>query len=778
MFKNRIITRAAVSLAALGMGALVALPARAELNEIVVTVQKRAENIQDVPIAVSAFSGDFLNDTGFVNIFDLADFTPGLYFTQSQTATQTVISIRGIGSSSNNVGFEPSVGIFIDGVYRSRTGAAINDMVDVDRIEVARGPQGTLFGRNTSAGAVSIFTKAPEFEFGGFGEVSVGNYSYFNGKGAFTGPVIEDKLAARISGFVTKRDGYITNIKNGNDINDQDRWGLRGNLLFTPNEDLTIRLIGDYSESNELCCSAVERFGGTSDLLAASLGATIPAGVDPLDPTSKKVGFFDRKVALNSDPISNSQDWGVSLQIDWDLGSHTVTSITGYRNYQFFSTIDADFIDINLLPVNSRDVSQNAWTEEVRIANNNPGRLSYVAGFYYFTQNLDLNETLRFGDASSTFLAGGAPIFPAGTGSNDFHKQDQRAWAVFAQSSYDVTDRLTFTGGIRFTKENKTLNSVFTEIPDGGIPLPSPPFPPGANSFFSFAAVAPIPDSSAGVKKSIVTGTAKIGYELTPDIQTYISYSRGFKSGGTNVARVVPAAIAMAVGLPVRQTTFKPETVNSYEAGIKSELFENRLRLNVTGYYAEYINFQDNTFIGTAFLIQNAGKIKAHGIELEALAEPTDWLTLDGNATYQKVKFASFKMGACGTGDIPDPVTLTCDLSGNNVTNAPEWTLRGGATVEQPVGPVNAYLRGDITYRSKQDTDATNDFRFKQTNFTLVNLRGGIRSPDGDWELTGWVKNVTNENYIKLGFGGVLQNNAFAYPNLPRTYGVTVRTSF
>ena len=789
---NKFITRTAISLAAIGISALAALPAQAVLNEIVVTIQKRAENIQSVPVAVTAFSGDFLNETGFVDIFDLADFTPGLYFTTAQTATQSVIAIRGIGSSSNNLGFEPSVGVFIDGVYRSRTGASLNDLVDVERIEVARGPQGTLFGRNTSAGAVSIFTKAPEFEFGGFAEATVGNLHYRNLKGALTGPVVEDKVAARVSGFYTEREGYITNITDGSDINDRDRWGLRGNLLFTPNESLDIRLIVDYSEADEKCCSAMERFGGTSDTVAAVLGATIPAGVIPLDPTSKKVGFFNRQVAINDAPVSKAQDWGVSLEINWDLGGHTVTSITAYRDYEFFGDIDADFIDINVLPSNSRDVNQNAWTQEIRIANNDPGRFSYVAGAFYFTQNLDMVEKLRFGDASETFLvstsgAALAPLapffdlFPDGGGGIDDHEQDHEAWAIFAQGAFDITNRLTFTGGVRFTKETKTLTSAFTEIPDGGVPIPPAFFPPfGFNSFFSFHAVAPIPDATASVKDEKFTGTAKLSYEVTPDIRTFISYSRGFKSGGTNVARIVPPAIGIPLGLVDLPFVFDAETVNSYEVGIKSELFENRLRLNIAGYYAEYNNFQDSTFLGTGFLVQNAGRVDAHGVEVEALAQPADWLTLDGNATYQKVEFGSFRSGPCPEAVlIPDGDRAgTCNITGNNVVNAPEWTLRAGAMVEKNFSSISAFLRGDVTYRSKQDTDATNDIFYKQTNFTLVNLRGGIRSPDGTWELTAWVDNLTKEEYIKLGFAGTLQNNKFAYPNEPRTYGLTVRTEF
>jgi len=264
--------------AALGIVVLsgaITTPAQAQIDELVVTAQKRAESLQDVPIAVSAFESDFLQDIGFEDIFDLENYTPGLYFNQSQSATQTTIILRGIGTSGNNAGFEPSVGIFIDGVYRSRTGAGIFDMPDLERVEVLRGPQSTLFGRNTIAGTINIITKKPEYEFGGSAEVSYGNYDYINTRATVTGP-LGDKAALRVTGIFTDRDGYIHNVHLDTKLNDRNRWGLKGQLLLNPTDTFEARLIVDYSEMDEVCCGGVAFVNGPTD---AALAADMPSSI-------------------------------------------------------------------------------------------------------------------------------------------------------------------------------------------------------------------------------------------------------------------------------------------------------------------------------------------------------------------------------------------------------------------------------------------------------------------------------------------------------------------
>ncbi|TDI62071.1 MAG: TonB-dependent receptor [Alphaproteobacteria bacterium] len=810
--------------AALGIVVLsgaITTPAQAQIDELVVTAQKRAESLQDVPIAVSAFESDFLQDIGFEDIFDLENYTPGLYFTQSQSATQTTIILRGIGTSGNNAGFEPSVGIFIDGVYRSRTGAGIFDMPDLERVEVLRGPQSTLFGRNTIAGTINIITKKPEYEFGGSAEVSYGNYDYINTRATVTGP-LGDKAALRVTGIFTDRDGYIHNLHLDTKLNDRNRWSLKGQLLLNPTDTFEARLIVDYSEMDEVCCGGVAFVNGPTDAALAAVplfgGLGLSSGNIPTILSGDD--FFDRDVAINDDPISKAEDFGVSLEINWDIGNVTLTSITAYRTYDFFGAIDADFTNLDIVPLNSRDFDQSAITQEIRIQNNDADRFEWLAGFYFFSQDLDMDEQLRFGadtdayielifpavvealgglPSGSVALAGGPGsvaslgLFADGTGVNDFHKQDHRSWALFAQGTYDVTEKLSLTGGIRFTKERKDLASTFTEIPPGGtgflpgglgafipvtifgvpnIPLAPPPVPPGTVplGFASFQPTTPVADFDIRLNDSEVTGTAKIQYQWTPDIQTYASYSRGYKSGGTNVARVVSGNFL-----------FKPEKVDSYEIGLKGQFFDDRLRVNLAGYIAKYNDFQDTTFIGTGFLVQNAGKVESKGIEFEATAVPTDWLTLQSMVTWQDSEFKKFESGPCqafevSTGLLPG----SCDRSGDRTPQTPDWTAHFAATVEQPITDmVTGFVRGDLTYRSDFITATTNDPRSLDDGYTTIGARVGLVVDDGRFEISVWGKNLTDAEWIPLSFDGVLQTGKlYAYPNEPRTYGVTVRASF
>jgi len=792
--------------------------AEAAINELFVTAQKRTQNIQDVPIAVTALESSFLETTGFENIYDLADYAPGLLFTQAQTSTQATVLIRGVATSGQNAGLEPSVGTFIDGVYRSRTGAAVLDFVDVERVEVLRGPQGTLFGKNTTSGALNIVTKKPEYEFGGQAEVSVGNLDYVSAKGTVTGPVVDDKLAARFAGYVTNREGFIDNITTGTELNDINRWGVRGQLLFNPNDDWDIRLIADYSETDEACCGGGTLANGPTDLALAAVGGTVIS----------EDRFDDRIVAVDFDPVSETEDYGVSLEINWDVGSHTLTSITGWRRYDFLGQVKSDFTDAPIVSLNSQDWSQEAFTQELRISNDESERFRYTAGFYYFNQDLDLDEQLRFGSAANLYLdlvgainadvsagltdafgglvsgdpANPTPItavvtpgalaaanpFPTGSGVNDFYEQEHESWAIFAHGTFDVTDQFSVTAGLRYLEEEKDLTAAFNEIPPGGVTIPpltlpitttpdlsgfgvtTVPLP--VNLFTAFEPTSPLvgPGFTSKYEDDAVIGTIKLQYDWTDDLLTYVSYARGYKSGGTNVSRVIPP----------RSFDFRPEEVDSYEIGVKGDFFDNRLRVNAAAYIADYQDFQDNTFTGTGFVLQNAGEIEARGVEVEAVATPSDWLTLEGHVTWQDVEYASFRSGPCQAFEVPDGDTPgTCDRSGGDVANTPEWIVHGAANVEHPIGSLMGFARAEFTWRDDQVTVNTNDPRVIQDSYATVAANLGIRDDDGVWEVVVWGRNLTDETTFNLSFDGTLQTGKlYAYPSEPRTYGVTVRTRF
>ena len=792
--------------------------ANAAINELFVTAQKRTQNIQDVPIAVTALEASFLEKTGFENIYDLADYAPGISFTQAQTSTQATVLIRGVATSGQNAGLEPSVGTFIDGVYRSRTGAAVLDFVDVERIEVLRGPQGTLFGKNTTSGALNIVTKKPEYEFGGQAEVSLGNLDYVSAKGTVTGPVVDDKLAARLAAYTTNREGFVDNVTTGIELNDINRWGVRGQLLFNPNDDWDIRLIADYSETDETCCAGVTLVNGPTDAALGALGGTVIPGSE----------FEDRNVAVDFDPISDTEDYGVSLEMNWDVGSHTLTSITGWRRYEFLGQFKSDFTNVPIINLNSQEWSQEAFTQEFRISNDESERFRYTAGFYYFNQDLDLNEQLRFGSSASAYVdligainadvsagltdafggllsgdpANPTPItaivapgalaaanpFPDGSGINDFYQQEHESWALFAHGTYDVTDQFSVTAGLRYVDESKELTAAFNEMPAGGVTIPpgtlpitttpdvsglgltTVPLP--VNLFAAFQPTSPLvgPGFTSEFDDEAVVGTIKLQYDWNDDLLTYVSYARGYKSGGTNVSRVIAPM----------SFDFKPEEVDSYEIGFKGDFLDNRLRINAAAYLADYQDFQDNTFLGTGFVLQNAGKIEAKGVEVEAVATPSDWLTLEGHVTWQDVEYESFTSGPCQAFEVPDGVTAgSCDRSGDDVANTPEWVVHGAANVEHPIGTLLGFARAEFTWRDDQITNSTNDPRGIQESYTTVAANLGIRDEDGIWEVSVWGRNLTDETWYNLSFDGTLQTGKlYAYPSEPRTYGVTLRTRF
>lgn len=471
------------------------------LEVITVTAQKRAQNLQDVPVSVTAISGDQMAESVIKDLYDLQTNVPGLGAFQSQSATNSSFSIRGVGTSSQNFGLESSVGLYVDGVYRARQNSMINNLVDVEAVQVLRGPQGTLFGKNTPSGAVLIGTVKPSHDGeDGFFEATFGNFGLVNLSGAVSLSAIDNILAFRLTAFGSQRDGIVSDVNLGKDvINDRDRFGGRLQALYTPSDDLSIRIIADYSEIDEICCAAPVQLSNLqatgipgkfgSDAVLPSIGGTVfPGGK----------AFFDREVALSFLPESTMKDQGLSAEINWDLNNNfTVVSISAYRDFQSFDNIDTDFTDADLFGT-SNDSKQNSFSQEIRLDYVSE-KLNYILGAYYFTQDLDLDYSLytdsvfnpfvmaSFGGALDPLLAGinglsaatggaiapAAEAAPAGTGFDHTATQKHESYALFAQFDYKLTEQLTLTAGIRYTDESKDLSTVFSENLANGSEFPT-----------------------------------------------------------------------------------------------------------------------------------------------------------------------------------------------------------------------------------------------------------------------------------------------------------------
>ncbi|MGJ8681885.1 TonB-dependent receptor [Paraglaciecola sp.] len=482
------------------------------LETITVTAQKRTQNLQDVPVSVTAFSGEQMAESVIKDVFDLKTNVPGLGTFQSQSATNSSFSIRGVGTSSQNFGLESSVGMYVDGVYRARQNSMINNLVDVEAVEVLRGPQGTLFGKNTPSGAILIRTIAPSHDGGdAFVEATVGNYGLLNLSGASSFSAIDDVLAFRVTAFSSNRDGIASDVNLGDDvINDRNRWGARVQALYTPNNDISVRFIADYSEIDEICCAAPVVLGnfeakdvpgryGSDAALAQIFGATLFPGGD---------SFFNREVALNILPVSTMEDRGLSMEINWDLSDNlSFVSVSAIRDVDSFDDLDTDFSDVDILSTTNTS-EQSSFSQEIRF-DYSKDNLNFILGAYYFEQDLNLDYVLygessfgaffdatvfpqvlaAVGDADQngvsdlqdlidgfnglSALSGGfiAPVASPSESNVSFPhiaEQSHESYAIFGQFDYALSNNFTLTAGLRYTDEEKDLFSAFAELNSAG----------------------------------------------------------------------------------------------------------------------------------------------------------------------------------------------------------------------------------------------------------------------------------------------------------------------
>ena len=532
------------------------------LETITVIAQKRKQNMQDVPVSVTAISGKQLAEAVLKDIFDVTVSVPALTAFQNQNATNSSFSIRGIGTSSQNFGLESSVGLYVDGVYRARQNSMINNLVDVEAVEVLRGPQGTLFGKNTPSGAILVRTASPSHQgTNNFIEATIGNYGLINYSAATSISAIENILAFRATAFGSQRDGIVSEVNSGNNVlNNRDRWGLRLQALYTPNDDLMVRIIADYSEINEICCAAPVnisnlkaiglegKFGSDSLLSQAPFNATIFDGDD----------FFERNVALSFLPESTMKDSGVSAEISWDIDNqYTLVSISALRSFDSLDNIDTDFTDAEVFGTQN-DSEQRSFSQELRLDFNSEN-VNGILGAYYFRQNLDLDYSLYTSDQFNQFFLSGfsqgaftellsgidalstasngliAPSSAPAPASSAFdHRAEQKheSYAIFGQADYHISEKVTLTVGLRYTDESKELISVFSENLPGNIAFPT---------FFSSVGDLANPASivpgtllyGAGVARNVLTEIADNTIDITsPEGQLALAALIPFQSLG------------------------------------------------------------------------------------------------------------------------------------------------------------------------------------------------------------------------------------------------------
>ena len=800
------------------------------IAEIVVTATKREQTLQDVPISVAVTGQQTIERAQVRDLIDLQSVVPSLKVSQFNATGQTNFVIRGFGNGNGNDGIESSVGVFIDGVYRSRSAAALDDLPEVERIEVLRGPQSTLFGKNVSAGAISIVTKKPQYEFGGKIEGTYGNFNAQQLKGTITGP-LSDTVAVRVSGSYNKRDGLFTNLTTGSDVNNRNRWSIRGDILIEPTDKLSMRFIADYNEISERCCGVSSIFNGPATL---AIGGVLRK---PISDTTK---VFDRNVIFNTDPQNDLSGSGFSGQVDYDLGFAKMTSITAYRIQKNASFQDIDFTGADIS--NNRTANEiKTFTQEIRLASNSEGPFNWLVGGFFQDERLDTGRTVSYGTdirAYADVLSGavpatllgalpptlrpaltgrsnlyaieflqslvtpsirpGATYFQAGQGIDDYYKMDQRSVSLFSQFDYEVTENLTLTGGLAYLKDSKkaksfvTLRDPFSSLNLGAVPqftalgLPGNIYSAlGALQFFYGNTTNhgpvnyPNANESGQLKGDKITYAIRAAYDFGA-INAYVSYSTGWKAGAYNLSSDSRPPNANGVG-----RSANPEDVDVLEAGVKANFPGGYANLAV--FQQSIKGFQSNAFTGLGYSLVNAGEESVRGFEVDSAWRPTGWLNLTAAVTYLDPKYDSFKGAACVNYDtVRCPVDPTTgrrpnfrDLTGDAPAGIPKWTFSTSATVNHDFGDYQAYARVEYDYTSKTQLTETTPPNLSTYGQNVVNASVGLTNTAKELEVMLWARNLTKDDGLISTFPTVAQDGSYSgYPNAPRTYGVTVRKSF
>ena len=775
-----------------------------EGEDIVVTARRRAENAQDVPLAIAVIGGEHIDNTGSFNVGRLQQLTPTLQY-YSSNPRNTSLSIRGIGApfGLTNDGFEQGVGIYVDDVYYSRVASATFDFLDVKQIEVLRGPQGTLYGKNTTAGAINITTRAPTFDFEGRAELTVGNLGFKQAKAAVSGP-LSDTLAARIAVSSTHRRGTVFNVKTDRWINEQDNLGLRGQLLFRPNDNLDVTLSGDLSNQDPECCGTVYvRTGATQRPLARQYAALAAAQGYAVPSTNP----FDRLTDIDADLNAGNKIGGAALRVKWDTGSGTLTSVTAWRFWDWKPANDRDFTGLPITTLSQNPSQQDQYTQELRY-NYSGDRLDYVIGLFGYHQKVRTQGTEQLGSAASRWLINptsalaSQPAVLAGTTAYNDIRLDNTSAALFGQLSFKLTDALTIQPGIRVNYDKKK-GLYSRKVFDGT----------GAPVLFVNSAGALITDSATVERRNNLTPQEirpefsdwnfsydlNVNYRVTPDVLVYATYAKTFKSGGVNLNGVPNDAS----GNPLVQVgAILPESVNHWEAGVKTQFLDGRAIFNLSAFRTQISDFQALVNSGavstTRGYLANAEKVRTQGFEAEASFRPSDRFNVYGNLAYTDATYRKFTGAPCppelsgggsgaviaapGTPGTPGNSPASCDISGQRLPGVSKWSLSYGAEYNVPATLLGkageVYLGFDGNYRSRFSSNPSPSAYTWIDGYALSNFRLGFRSDSGI-DVFGWVRNAFKTDYFELlqvapGSTGLIVGQ----PGDPQTWGATVKFEF
>ena len=727
------------------------------IEEIIVTARKKEENLQEVPISVTAFSGDDLEKRSIPDLQEIGRFTPNLHFSAVGTASpdQASIFIRGIGNHDAFTTTDPGVAIYVDGVYHGRSQGGIMNLVDLERIEVLRGPQGTLFGKNTTGGAINIISNAPTGDLSGKASVSFGNLERLDVDGTVDLPIIEDLLSAKISFQSKNRDCLFNRRSDNGCYGDENSKSYRAYLRFTPTESFIADLIINGTNRDAHILPSRNIIFNEKEGLVAAFNEMVKSGAI-LGPQLRNDIYphnsDDPYVTDGNLPTDAKTDViGVSGKLQWEVGNIVLHSITAYREIDTFAPETTDSSTADFAEVMSLSTSEQ-FTQEFRVDGGGlfNDRLDYVLGFYYLTEDVTMDEPILLFNEPLTHEAFGFGPFRNAT------DQETESVAGFSHFNFDLLEKVRFSGGIRYSWEKKDVigarhaANVGDTTPIQDVPISE------FNSYGPF---------EVGESWNAVSAKVSLDYMFNEDMLLYGSASRGFRSGGFN---------GRADNRAILNTPFNPEYVWTYELGVKSQFLDNRFRLNITGFFSDYTDRQVTTLTTVfdpvtglfSFLptITNNGKAEIKGFEAETISIINDNLKIDLGIGYIDAEFT-------------DEISVA---AGDIVPFAPEWTMTVAGeynTMLRDLG--NLSMRLDYSYRDKVFLNVQPTYITTQGSYGLLNARVAFISADGKWEVVGYGRNLTDKIY-KLSsidqFIGVGLTRA-TYSD-PREYGITITRRF
>jgi len=786
------------------------------VEEVIVTATKVEKTLQEVPVSVSVVTADTVEKANILDIFDLKAVVPSLDTRQYQSSVNSTFFIRGFGNGANNPGIEPSVAVFIDGVYRSRIQSQISDLPMIERIEVLRGPQSSLFGKNASAGVVNIVTKKPSFEKTGMVSVGFGNFNSKVGKIYYTGP-LNEVMAYSISANVNKRDGHTKNLVTGNTINSRDRFGLRAELLYQPDEDLTVRMTADYDENDEVCCAVGSVSYGAANLIKLAFSPGM--GMAANDP-------FTQEAYFSFDPTSKGDNSGLSVHVTKNLENAVLESITSLRNSYNSEVREIDWYAADVLAPQLVSNDLDSVTQEFRLYSQDNEKINWLIGGFYFQEDMKFNEQLYFGSLWRTYidafvpgavsgveLALGLPagiLYAPGQGVNGTATQDNTTQSIFAQFDIKLTERLDAILGLSYIEDSKTVS--YSEINTGvlssldfvaigtgaligaGIPAEqaavlalnpefNPLLPLQALQFIEPFTNYPNAAQDGKTNDDNIDYTARLSFALNDTTSLYGGVSTGYKASAWNISRdslpdAEEKAGLIAAGTPahpnqgIGQRYATPEEAEVFELGAKMYLPTGYL--NVAIFDQKIKGFQSNTFIGTGFVLANAGSQSADGYEIDLVFSPFESIDVALSGLFIDPIYDSFPNSSAG------------DLTGTRPSNIPEDTISTNVTWNWNLSGYDGYIRLGHLYASEANLledpraqaviEATGNGIKKQNT---LNISAGIETDKLSVMFYG--RNINDDEFLTTAFPEVVdlsQTTFYGYPNNYKTYGLTVNYSF